>query len=69
MLLIAGCVNPTPPANTGPDVSAPLLPSSFTTKVLSNGMPMLLGTLAGVPVPSGIPLLPTVPGQTKVIAT
>ena len=68
-LPIVGCINPTPPANTGPDVMAPLLPVSFTTKVLSNGMPLLVGTLAGVPVPSGVPLLPAVPGQIKVIAT
>ena len=69
MLPIVGCVNPPPPANTGPDVSAPLLPNSFTTRVMSNGMPMLLGTIAGIPVPSAVPLIPAIPGQVKVVAT
>jgi hypothetical protein len=70
VLMIAGCANPTPPANTGPDLTVPLMPPSFTTKVLSNGQPLLLQTIAGVPVPSGIPLLPCPSaGQTKVVAT
>jgi hypothetical protein len=70
VLMIVGCANPTPPANTGPDLTVPLMPSSFTTKVMSNGQPMLIQTIAGTPVPSGIPLLPAVSaGQTKVIAS
>ncbi len=67
---IVGCLNPPPIANTGPDVSVPLLPMSFTTKVLSNAQPFMLQTIAGIPVPSGIPLLPAISaGQIKVIAS
>jgi hypothetical protein len=69
-LLIAGCMNPTPPANTGPDVMVAPMPPSLTLKVTSNGQPLLLQTITGIPVPSGIPLLPAISaGQMKVIAS
>jgi len=52
-----------------PDVIATLLPPSFTTKVLSNGLPLLLQTIAG-PGSAGSPIAPAISaGQTKVIAT
>lgn len=67
---IIGCVNPPPPANTGPDIKVPLLPVTFTTKVFSDGKPLMLQSIAGFPITSGIPLLPTVDaGQIKVNAS
>lgn len=70
VLPVAGCANPPPPVNVGPDVTVPLLPPSFTTKVMCNGTPMLIQTIAGMGVPSGIPIMPCPnAGQMKVVAT
>lgn len=66
-LLVTGC--PNPPISGGPDIAIALLPSSFTTKVLSHGQPLLLQTVSG-PGNSGVPMQPvSSAGQTKVTAT
>ena len=52
-----------------PDVVIAPQPPSFTQKVLSNGMPLLLMTLNGAAAPSGGPVMCVSPGQNKVTAT
>ncbi len=66
---VAGCTNPPPPANSGPDATITLLPNSYSTKVLSNNQPLLLSTIAGMG-NSGYPMQPCAfAGQLKVTAT
>jgi hypothetical protein len=64
--VIAGCVFPPPAAGgNGPCVTAKFVSSS--TKVFSNGAPLLLLDSQAVCVPTGTPLLITAT-QTRVIA-
>ena len=53
--VVAGCVLPTPPAANGPCVTAQWL--SGTTRVLSNGQPLLVQSSQSICAPSGTPLL------------
>jgi hypothetical protein len=62
--LIAGCT--LPPASGGPCVTAQWV--TGTTRVLSNGLPLLINTGQAVCAPTGTPLLPIVT-QTRVTAT
>jgi hypothetical protein len=63
VLPIAGC----PILTT--DVTVAPLPSSYTKKVLSRGMPLLLMTMTGPAAASGGPVMCISAGQTKVLAT
>lgn len=53
--LVAGCALPPPPAANGPCVSAMWL--TGTTRVLSNGLPLLVQSSQAICAPSGTPLL------------
>jgi hypothetical protein len=53
--VVAGCVFPPPPAANGPCVTAQWL--SGTTRVLSNGMPLVVQSSASICAPTGTPLL------------
>jgi len=53
-LLIAGCLNPPPPAGTGPCVTAQFV--TGTTRVRSMGLPLLVDTGPSICVPTGTPL-------------
>jgi len=53
--LIAGCALPPPPAANGPCVTAQWL--SGTTRVFSNGQPLLVQSSQAICAPSGTPLL------------
>ncbi len=64
--LIAGCTLPTPPAANGPCVSAQFLTPS--TRVFSEGQPLLLIDSQSICAPTGTPALILVT-QTRVIAT
>lgn len=63
---VAGCALPPPPAANGPCVTAQFLTGS--TRVLSNGQPLILFDSQALCTPTGTPLLITVT-QTRVIAT
>ncbi|MBI1395856.1 MAG: hypothetical protein GC151_07735 [Betaproteobacteria bacterium] len=63
---IAGCALPPPPAANGPCVTAQFLTGS--TRVLSNGQPLVLLDSQALCTPTGTPLLVTVT-QTRVTAT
>ncbi|MEW7847666.1 hypothetical protein AB2N08_03100 [Massilia aurea] len=63
--VVAGCPFPPPPAANGPCVSGQWL--SGTTRVLSNGQPLLVQSSTGVCAPTGTPLLVVVP-QARVTA-
>lgn len=63
VLPIAGC-----PVTTT-DVTVAPLPPSYTQKVLSRGMPLLLMTLTGPAAASGGPVMCVNAGQTKVMAS
>ena len=54
---IAGCTLPPPPGANGPCVTAQFV--SAATKVLSNGVPLLLLDSRAVCAPSGTPLIIT----------
>lgn len=55
--VVAGCALPSPPAANGPCVSAQFVSSA--TKLLSNGVPLLLLDSQAVCAPSGTPLVIT----------
>jgi len=62
--LVAGCVNPVPPVNVGPCVSANWILSSLRIK--SMGIPVLLQDSQAICVPTGTPLTQIpVPGRVK----
>jgi hypothetical protein len=61
--LIAGCSNPTPPANVGPCVSAQWATGALRVKVM--GQPVLLQDSQALCTPTGTPLTITVT-QTRV---
>ncbi len=54
--VVAGCTLPPPPAANGPCVTAQWVTGA--TRVLSNGMPVLLMDSQAVCAPTGTPLLP-----------
>ncbi|MDZ4346930.1 PAAR-like protein [Devosia sp.] len=64
--VVAGCTFPPPPAANGPCVTAQWL--SGTTRVLSNGQPLLVQSSQAICAPTGTPLIITVT-QTRVSAT
>jgi hypothetical protein len=53
--VIAGCAMPPPPAGNGPCVTAQWLMG--TTRVLSNGQPLVVQSSQAICVPTGTPLL------------
>lgn len=53
--VVAGCTFPPPPAGNGPCVTAQWL--SGTTRVLSNGQPLLVQSSQAICAPTGTPLL------------
>jgi hypothetical protein len=53
--VVAGCAFPPPPAANGPCVSAQW--TSGTTRVLSNGQPLLVQSSQAVCAPTGTPLV------------
>ena len=53
--LVAGCAFPPPPTANGPCVTATWL--SGTTRVLSNGQPLLVQSSQAICAPTGTPLL------------
>ena len=61
--VVAGCAFPPPPAANGPCVSAQFITGS--TRITSNGQPLLLLDSQALCVPTGTPLLITVT-QTRV---
>lgn len=63
--VVAGCTLPTPPTANGPCVSAQWL--SGSTRVFSNGQPLLLQSSQAACAPSGTPLV-IVATQTRVSA-
>jgi hypothetical protein len=56
--VVAGCALPPPPAANGPCVTAQFVTSA--TRVLANGVPLLLIDSVSLCVPTGTPLLPVV---------
>jgi hypothetical protein len=64
--VVAGCAMPPPIAGNGPCVTAQYLVG--TTRVLSNGVPLLTFDSQAICVPTGTPLM-TVVTQTRVFAT
>lgn len=64
--VVAGCALPPPPAANGPCVTAAWVTGS--TRVTSNGQPLVLLDSQAICAPSGTPLLITVT-QTRVTAT
>ena len=63
--VVAGCALPPPPAANGPCVTA--MWSSGTTRVLSNGQPLVVQSSTATCAPTGTPLIITVT-QTRVSA-
>lgn len=63
--VIAGCTFPPPPAANGPCVTAQWL--NGTTRVLSNGQPLVVQSSQGICAPTGTPVL-IVATQTRVSA-
>lgn len=63
---VAGCVLPTPPSANGPCVTGQFLVGS--TRVLADGMPLVLQASTSACVPSGTPLI-VLATQTRVTAT
>ncbi len=53
--VVAGCTLPPPPAANGPCVTATWITGS--TRVLSNGLPLVVQSSASVCVPTGTPLI------------
>lgn len=58
MYAVAGCVLPPPPSGNGPCVTAQYVSSA--TRVLSNGVPLLLIDSQVICAPTGTPLAPVV---------
>ena len=63
--VVAGCTLPPPTAANGPCISAQWL--SGTTRVLSNGQPLLVQSSQAICAPTGTPLL-IIASQTRVSA-
>lgn len=63
---VAGCTNPTPPANVGPCITATWLMGAVRVK--AGGMPVLLQNSQSICTPTGTPLT-IQQTQTKVTAT
>ena len=64
--VVAGCAFPPPPAANGPCVTGQWL--TGTTRVLSNGQPLLVQSSTSVCAPTGTPMT-VVSTQTRVTAT
>jgi hypothetical protein len=65
-LIIAGCANPPPPANTGPGVTA-IVASGQTMRIKTMGMPLLTEALSTSPaIACATPVSVRSPGQFKV---
>jgi hypothetical protein len=64
--MIAGCTLPPPPTANGPCVSGQWL--TGTTRVLSNGQPLVVQSGTSICAPSGTPMMVVVP-QARVTAT
>jgi len=54
--VVAGCTLPPPPAANGPCVTAQWI--TGTTRILSNGFPLLIQSGQAICAPTGTPLLP-----------
>jgi hypothetical protein len=65
-VVIAGCANPPPPVNTGPDVIGNWIPPTHTMRVKSMSLPLVCQTSKGIGVPSGLPVNVVFAGQTRV---
>lgn len=63
--VVAGCTFPPPPAANGPCVTGQWLVG--TTRVMSNGQPLLVQSSQGICAPTGTPLIITIT-QTRVSA-
>lgn len=63
--VVAGCTFPPPPTANGPCVTAQWLVG--TTRVTSNGQPLLVQSSQGICTPTGTPLIITIT-QTRVSA-
>jgi hypothetical protein len=64
--VVAGCAFPPPPAGNGPCITAQWLVGS--TRVLSNGQPLVVFSSQAICAPTGTPLL-ILATQTRAIAT
>jgi hypothetical protein len=64
--IIAGCPFPPPPNGNGPCITAQW--STGTTRVLSNGQPLVIFGGTATCMPTGVPLIPIV-SQTRVTGT
>lgn len=64
--VVAGCTFPPPPAANGPCITAQW--TTGTTRVLSNGQPLVVQSSTAICAPTGTPLMITVT-QTRVTAT
>jgi hypothetical protein len=62
--VVAGCTFPPPPAANGPCVTAQWV--SGSTRILANGVPILLLSSQAICAPTGTPLIPSIT-QTRVI--
>jgi uncharacterized Zn-binding protein involved in type VI secretion len=62
--VVAGCTFPPPPAANGPCVTAQWV--SGSTRILANGVPVLLLGSQAICAPTGTPLIPSIT-QTRVI--
>ena len=65
-VVIAGCSNPTPPINTGPDVIGNWIPPTHTMRVKSMNLPLVCQSSTGIAVPSGLPVTVAFAGQVRV---
>jgi hypothetical protein len=63
--VVAGCAFPPPPAANGPCVIGTWM--TGTTRVLSNGQPLLVQSSTGICAPTGTPMLVVLP-QARVFA-
>src|SRR5579872_3285952 len=54
---VSGCVFPPPPNGNGPCATANWIPVSGTTRVLSNGQPLLLSSSQAICATPGTPLI------------
>ncbi|WP_371876760.1 hypothetical protein [Sphingomonas sp. DG1-23] len=64
-MTVTGCAFPPPPAANGPCVTGQWL--TGTTRVLSNGQPLIVQSSTSLCAPTGTPLVITVP-QARVMA-
>src|SRR5260370_4628929 len=58
--LVAGCTFPPPIAANGPCVNATWVPPTGSTRVLSNGQPLVVQSSQAICTPTGTPLVITV---------